>query len=354
MMKQGLSPLFSLFLATCAYADLCAVRDLGLVPNDSSVDNGAILSAAIGAGKVNDTVHFPGGAYYATSTVYDAAKEGLCFTGQGITGWNVAAGDYINTKTGLPQRRGNASVRWIYTGPADQPAWRLQGYGHRIEGINLWRGYKGEARGHRPEASNSSPISDLRPPTSSSVGIEFSRRKIGPPAGKHHVSDYTIAGFDIGVWFKKSGNHVDCMTFEHGRVESCGTSFKCDNPQSTTFEFRGLWILGNQGDTVFDFAGGGNVLVTTLALVGPRLVLKSAMTSNTASFEIRNFKVDNNAANWRLVESRGPLSLTVRGHIGNAATPAADAISVRDYMGQPQHVDVRLRWGGVFWPKATK
>ena len=330
--RPTIALLLALFLAVAARADLCAVRDLELVPDDPTVDNGAILTAAIRDGRVNDGIDFPGGAYYATSTVDDRSKEGLAFTGQGLTHWNVP-GAYRHPTTGQPQRRGNASVRWIYRGPAEQPAWRISGYGTRIQGINIWRGSPGKAKLLAQWGSDEAP----------STGIEFVKGG-GPPAGKWSVDHVSFAGFGRAVHFADSTN-VDSSDFGYLRFVHCRTCIDADNMQTTCLGFGHVAVYG-RGETVFDVSAGGNFQVGILELIGPRLIWLFRRTgSNVSTFQVMHTKIDNNAAGWRLVEQTGPGPLWLRmpfGEIGNKATPGERPIVTRDYMGRAPRIDVDL------------
>jgi hypothetical protein len=289
---------------------LSAVADLGCRPDDPSFDNGAVITAAIRDNRVNDTLHFPGGAYYHSTTIDIGAKEGLAFTGQGLAVWGVAE-KYLD-ESGRPHRAGNASARFVYVGPPNQPAWRVNGVGTRMVGINIQRG----ARGQEIERAGT-------------VGIEFVREEVGPPTGKWSIDHCLVAGFDTGLYFKNS-NNVDSAEFGYLRMESCRRAIFCDNGQTTTITFRHLQIHG-QGETVFDLERGGNFLIGSLALVEPRLIFRlGRVGSNTCTYTIENLKVDNNAAGWRLVEMTrpGPLNLYVRGHIGTRAATGPDPIKL--------------------------
>jgi hypothetical protein len=301
-----------------AIADLDAVADLGCRPGDPTFDNGAVITAAIRDGRVNDTVHFPGGVYYHSSTV-EVNRDSMAVTGQGMARWR-RVGAYKAT----------AAAIFVYTGPAEQPAWRVSGDGVRITGLNIWRDfYDG--------------------PRSGGVGIEFR------DWGKHHISHCGFSGFDAGIHFAPS-NHCDESVFESMHFNSCKACVLGRENQSSALDWRGVYVYGT-GDTVFDLqagnGGGGNYHVSTLAINEPRMIFRLRTGSNTCTYSVQNLKVDNNAAGWRLVDSRGPLNLTVRGHIGNQAKPADDAILVRDYMGKPQIADIKLWWGGKVWPEVS-
>src|SRR5688572_27713028 len=100
-----------------ARADLDAVKDLGVRMDNWSFDNGAVLTQAIRAGKVNDAIDFPGGVVHHNTTIDLGHKVGLAFVGNGITHWIAEAG-YDPAR----DNSGNAATRFVYTGPPDQPA----------------------------------------------------------------------------------------------------------------------------------------------------------------------------------------------------------------------------------------
>jgi hypothetical protein len=332
IIRLSVAAFLLLSLAHLCRAELNAVSDLHCRPDDPAFDNGAVLTAAIRAGRVNDTVHFPGGAYYATTTVDDCGKEGLAFEGQGMTVWR-AAGAY------KPGGVGGASVRWVYNGPADKPAWRLAGTGVRMTGINIFRGWY-----------TKSPTWD------GSVAIQGTWIPDGPPSGKWHISDCCLAGFETAIHFELS-NHVDNIIFDHVTAQGCRRVLDSENNQTSGVEFRHLVAVG-PGEVVFDIASGGNFFCTSLQVLNKRLIWRFRGTgSNTCSYTVENLKVDNNAAGWRLVEmlKPGPLNLTVRGHVGKKARPADEAIVLKrparnvaasDYT----HVDVELWHNGRLWP----
>ncbi len=311
--------------ATATHGVLDAVRDLGLVPDDPAVDNGAILTAAIREGRVNGTVHFPGGAYYATSTASDCGKTGLAFSGQGLATWNVR-GNFISSR-GEPQREGNASVRWIYTGLPEQPAWRITGNGTRLVGINIWRGWE-----------------QAKPTWDGATAIEFDHP--GRQNGQWSLDHLCICGFSVGMRFQGS-NQCDSSDFGLIRIEDCERDIRLDNPQTTGLSFAHLTSVG-AGESVFSGGGGGGVVVTLLELVGPKCVFDFTNTkSNNATYTVVALKADNAAAGWRLARhtGAGPLCLRVlSGEIGNKATPAADWIAVPARKGYKRLVEATL------WP----
>jgi len=191
-----------------AIADHDAVADLGCRPNDPTFDNGAVISAATRDGRVNDTLHFPGGIYYHSTTIDSSDKDGLCFRGQGIAQWLVAG------QHGSPARRGASPAIFVYTGPADQPAWRLRGFGTRLEGINIWRGFKA-----KPDWDGSA---------GRSVGLEITRTVPGSPSGKHSIGPVSLAGWDKAISFV-APNHADSTVFSYIHAEHNRTVVACTN-----------------------------------------------------------------------------------------------------------------------------
>jgi hypothetical protein len=356
-MKLSPSILIFLVLAVQTAGDLCAVRDLGCVPNDATVDNGAILTAAIRDGRVNDTVHFPGGVYYYSTTIDDNRLRGLSFVGQGLADW---------CDEGTARRYAKSATIFVYNGPTDRPdpvvAWRLRGLGHRIQGINIWPGF-------RPLKGTvwAGPVNG--------TGLAISRADIGPPSGKHSIDHLCVAGWDKGIFFT-GPNHADTVDIGFVRAEMCRSAIACDNMQANGINIRMLAINGpadvaGRGEigNVFDFNRGGGLHVGTLVIKGPRLIFRLRKTdSNTCTYRIDNLKVDPGSTGWRLVEQMrsGPLNLYVRGHIGVRAIVGANPIILRKPVPtatwtQPkdyQYLDVEL-WGtnpggkGALWrPKA--
>jgi hypothetical protein len=303
-MTQIIRPfLLTLLLSSHALA-LDAVRDLGLVPNDPAIDNGPALNAALASTR--ETLRIPGGVYYH-STPIRLEHDAVAIEAQGFQRWK-RVGALKNT----------AAAIFVYVGPGDQPAWSITGDGCRLMGINIWGGFYGERK----------------------PGVGLAVRDWG----RHHSGHCGIAGFDVGIAFE-GGNHADCSTFTNTTINSCLTSVRCRNRQSSGIVFTGLWIDGS-GETVFDYELGGNLTVTGMVLNMPRLVLRAKGASTSCTYIFDGFKADNDAAGWRLADTSGPMNLFVRGHIGNKATPGDKPLVIRDYMSQPQRAVVDL-WGPV-------
>src|SRR5688572_7479252 len=161
-------------LRTMKSARPCGINalDLGLVPGVRDVDNGSILTAAIRDGKVTDTVHFPGGIYHATTAVDDCAREGLKFTGQGMTVWRPEGAYTV-------ANQGTSPVIWNYRGAAGD-AWIMRSVGCQLEGINFFRSFRKEP-----------------PAWDGSVGIRGICPTEGIPAGKFTITNCTFNGFEI-------------------------------------------------------------------------------------------------------------------------------------------------------------
>jgi hypothetical protein len=303
----------SLLAPRPSYADIDAVTQLGLKPNDPTFDNGRIISEAIAAGKIRDTVHFPGGIYYHTTPIV-LNKDSLAFRGQGMSRWR-RAGAFENT----------AAVIFIYLGPPDQPAWKISGDGISLRGLNIWRDFykKVEGGSGKDEGTQSArPPSALRPPPS--IGVEWS------DWGKRDVTACSFAGWDI-AWRFAPSNHNDCSVFTHIGFSGCRVCVRGEESQSSAIDWRGIYVHG-QGETVLDLTMGGNYNFDTLAINEPRLILRLRQTSpNTCTYTINNLKIDNNAAGWRLLQmdKPGPLNLRVRGNIGQRATMGEPPIAIR-------------------------
>jgi hypothetical protein len=323
------------------------VRQLGLRPNDATFDNGKLITEAVAAGRITDTLHFSGGIYYHTTPIV-LSRHSLAFTGQGIARWR-RAGAFENT----------AAAIFIYVGPAEQPAWKISGDGISLRGLNIWRDFYGQSGGRRPESggqaleSSGPQHSALSPPQS--IGVEWS------DWGQRDVTACSFAGWDI-AWRFAPSNHNDCMTVTHTEFNACRVCVRGEESQSTGIDWRGIYIHG-AGETVLDLTRGGNYNFDTLVINEPRLILRLRDTSpNTCSYTINNLKIDNNAAGWRLLQMHKPTSLhlRVRGNIGKRATMGPEPIVLRrpnprafqtpaDY----QHLDIEL-WGpnpsgGAVW-----
>jgi hypothetical protein len=311
--------------ASVALADIDAVKQLGLRPNDVSFDNGKVITDNVAAGRIKDTLHFPGGIYFHSTPIV-LARDSLALTGQGMSRWR-RAGAFENT----------SAVIFVYLGPADQPAWKISGDGITLRGINIWRdfygaGSTGQGAGSRAQGAGNELL--LQPesarrrgtpePTSGTIGIEWT------DWGRRDVSACTFAGWDI-AWRFAPSNHNDCSTVTHVGFSGCRVCVRGEESQSTAIDWRGIYIHG-AGEVVLDLSKGGNYNFDTVAINEPRLLLRLRETSsNTCTYSFTNLKVDNNAAGWRLVQmdKPGPLNLHVRGHIGQRAKMGDAPISLR-------------------------
>jgi hypothetical protein len=315
----------------CVFADIDAVRQLGLRPNDVSFDNGRIITDAIAAGRINDTLHFPGGIYYHSTPIL-INRNSIAITGQGFARWNREG---VFTVPPTHTLRNGSAVIFIYTGPSDKPAWIISGDGCRIDGINIWRDFYPNKNTTAPQRGGG-------------TAIEFR------DWGRHVLTQVGVAGFDVGFHFATS-NHNDCNLFESISFNSCRVSVLSREIQASSHDWRGVYINGD-GEIVFDVAGGGDWFVRSLVLNEPRLILKGSTGSNTPGFYFDNLKIDNNAAGWRLLElsKGGPLNLHLRGVRGNQATPGERPIVIpKPTFANPpadyQHLDVELWSGGTMW-----
>jgi hypothetical protein len=317
-----------LIFASPVFADIDAVIQLGLRPNDPTFDNGRVITESFAAGKIRDTLHFKGGIYYHTTPIV-LSQDSLSLTGQGMSRWR-RAGAFENT----------AAVIFIYLGPAEHPAWKISGDGISLRGLNIWRDFYAEGRGRKAEGGRtetegsgpqpsalSTPPPNPQSPAPSparSVGIEWT------DWGKRDVTACSFAGWDI-AWRFAPSNHNDCSVFTHIGFSGCRVCVRGEERQSSAIDWRGIYVHG-EGETVLDLSMGGNYNFDTLAINEPRLILRLRQTSpNTCTYTINNLKVDNNAAGWRLLQmdKPGPLNLRVRGNIGQRATTGDHPIAIR-------------------------
>lgn len=304
-------------MCCAARAQLCAVRDLGLKPGDPNHPNARLLNDAIRAGKIIDEVHFPGGIYYANGWVSTHGREGLRFTGGGISQWLRN-----NSRLG-------ASVWWVDNRTPEQiaadrmPAWDITSLGTIIDGVNIFRHDANPGHAYDAPAVNDG-----------SVGVRY--RAVGVPTGKGGLRNLAIGGFEIGIDIQRTAN-CDSLHFGQIKFWHCAEGMRCDNEQTTCILVDHLsWYPGSQGGRiVLNFLRGGSVRVNLLELIGPSLVLRKGFrdggSSGDAQFEIGMLKVDPLAGEytaeqphgprkgWRLLEAKGPVVLRVRGEVGRGA-----------------------------------
>jgi hypothetical protein len=341
----------SLLAPRASLAELDAVRDLWCSPDNPSFDNGRVINEAIASGRVRDTLHFPGGVYYHTTPI-KLNRDSLALTGQGMARRQRAA---AMTDT--------CAAIFRYVGPSELPAWQISGYGISLRGINIFKSFYPDKPGPREPglfqpALDSAPLARLENPPPSALPPPPSVAMEWRDWGRRTMEQCSFAGgWDIDLLLASS-NHNDCSTLTNvqfgGRV-----CIRGEESQASGLDLRGIWV-NSPGDvfcelvgdgTREDRTGGGNWNFSTLVLNEERLLLRLATGANTCTFEVDNFKVDNNAKDWRLVEltKPGPLNLRVRGHIGQLATPAADAINAA--AAASPHLDARLWWKGKLWPE---
>lgn len=326
------------FGPTGSLAQINVVRDLGCRLDDYKFDNGPILNAAFarvgqaGQGLLNEEFYFPGGAIVFKTPLVLPRKSGVSIRGNGIT-VGLPEGEFSR-----PERTGGPASRLVYVGPPGQPAIRYCGMGLRIDGITIQRG--------------AYPSPPAGPERDGSVGLLIEGYN-GIPTGKICAPQLAFIRFDTAIYASgmPNENHADQNQFGYIWAQSCATIFRSDNIQSIGNQFQFL-AAGGECDTVFDIRRGGDLVVDTLVLNTSALVLRLRdVELNTNSYEIRTLKVDNIAAQWRLLEMQKPRSVRIHvaGHISRQAVPAADAIKL---LGDPatQDVKVDLWWLGKHWP----
>jgi hypothetical protein len=320
-------------LAACAqvYA-LDAVGDLALKPNDRTFDCGQPITELVAAGLVTDELHFPGGIYYHTTPIV-LNQDSLALTGQGIARWR-RVGAFRET----------AAAIFVYLGPPDKPAWKISGDGVTLLGLNIWSGFYSDPwRG---------------------VGIEWS------DWGLRDIQACSFCGWDI-AWRLASSNHNDNSTVTRVAFNGNRVDIRGEESQASGWDFRGVTVNG-RGEVFCELlgvpadrtenSGGGNWFFSSLKLNEPRLLFRLRTSPNTCHYEIHNFKADNNAAGWRVLEmvSPGPLDFRMEGQIGEKAVMGAKPIVIppaqRPNWTPPenyQHLDVELFGpnpkGGAVW-----
>jgi hypothetical protein len=276
------------------------------VVNRTRGDQSGDINTAIMA--ATDEVHFSGGVYYHSEPIV-VAKDGLKLSGNGVTRWRKQ-GAFDKTSAAI----------FVYTGDQSLPGWYISGEGVSLEGLNIWGGFYGN--GYR------------------GTGIEWS------DWGRWDISHCTFHGWDL-AWKWVSSNHCDCST---ARNIGCTSRrfLVSDENQAAGWNITGLYVNGEAtaDDILFDLPGmGGNLSIDTLVLNETRSLFRAVTSKNSCTFDIRNLKIDNNAAGWRLGTFDGPLNLIARGHIGAQATPGPEPL-----IKSPGGIaDVKLFYKGQFW-----
>lgn len=314
-------------------AQLDRLSPVKCVIGDKNFDNAPLINAALN--KLAGEVILPAGAIYTRSSIVLPSRTGITLRGQGVTiALPPNSFDPVH-----PLMRGGPATRLIYIGPAGTPAIKVLGCHAKIDGITLQRG---------DVANPPAP-----PARDGSVGIQIGGTA-GLNTGKLLAPQLSVIGFDcaIATYATSDAESADQNVFGQCWVEHCWTAFRSTNKQSVGNHFQDLTV-GGYCDTVFDIQQGGKNLCDALWLNNAALVVKLREPQhNVASFGIGFLCIDNNAAGWRLidVEKAWGLNFSVRGEIGNRATPAANAVSIRG--GNPAHhmIDIRMFDGSTYKP----
>lgn len=242
------------------------------------------------------------------------------------------------------------AATFLYTGPVLDatgklsPAISSSASGAIFDGVNLWR---------RCYPQKEISITNPLPPWDGSVGYLFDN-----PATATRISNSSIAGFETAILFGAS-NHTEHFLFENLHIFDCRVFFKNEENQAVAHHFQNIF-QHHRCDILFQFTArqysasdafhgaGGNISIDTLVILDNCLLFDIELGNpNSCTFTLNNFKADANAKGWRLINQRkGPLNLTVRGHIGEKAAPAADAIAVP----AGSDLDVELWWKHRIWP----
>jgi hypothetical protein len=318
-----------------ALGDACALRVLidrrgrvACVTGDRTFDNGPLINFELA--KLEGEVDLPAGAIYTQTTIVMPRRTGISLRGQGATiALPPNSFDLAN-----PACTGGPATRIIYIGPADKPAIKFLGCMGRLDQLTIQRG----------DCTN--PPAPM--PRDGSVGLQIGG-SVGLNTGKLLCPQLSIIGFDtaINVVATSDNESSDQNVFGQLWIEHCWTGFKCNAKQSVANHFQDI-TFGGYGDTVFDIQQGGKNIVDNLSLNNRALVLKwKEPQHNTASFDLRWLCVDNNAAGWRLidVDKAWGLNFSVRGEIGNRATPGANPVSIKG--GKPENHEISIEiWDG--------
>jgi hypothetical protein len=296
----------------------------GSLPAGSAADNGSILQDWIDA-LPEEPLQSKAGRYWMHTGVDFGTRNGLKFDLGAAMKWTPVNGTW-HTET-------SAAVL-IYDGPSEDPAFRI-GNGHpSFEGLNLWRSCHGEGL----------------PNQADSVAVEFL-----DPCTSPRFRDCSFAGWETALKIKSS-NHSECITLHDVQFYGCQTCIRNEEQQAVAHHFTNL-MCHNLCEVFFDCvdlnpagAGAGlGFVCNVITFLGPVLVLRVEHgSSNGQTVRFTGVKFDNQAVGWKLLEHLdGPLSLFVRGEIGNMSTPHKDAIVATE----EAKLDIRLDWNGLVWPE---
>jgi hypothetical protein len=321
-MTRRIAIIASLLAWLAAFAVFsCCARVYGQVdlrPNDPTYDNGLAVTANT---VIREPVTAPGGLYWQQTPLDLGKRDSVELDFQGTLLWSR-----------LGRAEKSSGVVFLYRGDPAQPAVRMSGYGQVARGLNIWRS---EYESREP--------------------IEGTGLLLQPDGGKWHVEDFTAAGFEHGIHITHERVHggnarAEHNLFEHLHFFSCRNNFYFSERQAVSHKITSAHSYGN-GETFFKFAplAGASLSVDTMGMTVPRLLIDYPHGNpNSATITIHNLRIDPAAKGWRLVRHvKGPLSLTVRGHVAPEAEPAADAIQV----GPDAKIDVKLNWRGKVWPE---
>jgi hypothetical protein len=303
----------------------CTKRVQGQDLSEKQVDDyGKRITDAANGEKIKKAVTANGGLYRMLTTADFGWLDGLEVDFQGRLEW---------CRIGRVQSPRNSAVVLLYEGPADKPAIHSAANGAIFDGVNLWRRL----------------YSKTFPEWDGSVGFKFEN-----PASATRIANGSIAGFDVGILLAKS-NHTEHFLVENQHVHDCRVFFRNEENQAVGHKFQNIF-QHHRCEVLFQFAdvpdrngGGGNFEANTVVILDNCLVFDiEKSNSNSCTFSIGNFKADNNAKGWKLIrQKKGPLNFTARGHIGENADPAPDAIDVAD----KSNLDIQLWWKGKMWPR---
>jgi hypothetical protein len=312
-------------------AQLNAIRPVLCVTGYKTYDNAPLINNALN--RLAGEVILPAGAIYTQTTIVMPRRTGISLRGQGATiALPPNSFDLAN-----PACTGGPATIIIYIGPPDQPAIKFLGCMGRLDNLTIQRG--------------DYPNPPAPQPRDGSVGLQIGG-SVGLNTGKLLCPQLSIIGFDtaINVVATSDNESSDQNVFGQLWIEHCWTGFKCNAKQSVANHFQDI-TFGGYGDTVFDIQQGGKNIIDNLSLNNRALVLKwREPMHNTASFDLRWLCVDNNAAGWRLIDVQQAwgLNFSVRGEIGNRATPGANPVSIKGGKPENHFIDIRMFDGSTY------
>lgn len=287
--------LFVLLAACAAPAQDVSLDELGCVPGDPDVDNGAIITEALrrqAIGELRGELVLPIGDYYLRTPIYTPAKAGGALRGSGGIAYMIPDSHYQK------HLLGGACTRLIWVGQPDEPMMVVRGLGFRLAAVN----FVGQPLSKPNDSSG----------PNAGVGIVIQGRE-QPPSGKHYIEAISIVACDVAILAsdKPDDTHADQLEWNRLIVQACPIVYQCRCTQSVGHVITGLTLLGDV-DVVFDFQEGGELSVRGLAMNNGTLLRLGNANANVGSFTIRDVSVDNVATTgFRPLEMTRPADCFV-------------------------------------------